>query len=794
MIYPKNIEEKIGFDKIREILSEYCLSPLGRRYVEKMQFSADFQLIERLIRQTQEFRKLIVEGESFPSSHYIDVTPSIEKGRIEGVFLSEEEFLNLKLSLETILQCISFLKTKGERYPSLSELAANLELDAKLPAEIGKIIDENGSVKDSASPELRQIRNRLQQEQSRLRRSLNQVLQRAIEQGFTTEDASLTIRNGRMVIPVSSAYKRAVKGFIHDESATGQTVYIEPEEALETNNAIRELLHEERREIIRLLTRLTDYIRPSVQVLLKAYQFLGIIDFIRAKARLAVKLECEPADLADSQEIKWDGARHPLLFLSHSKAGKKVIPLSARLNPDQRILVVSGPNAGGKSVCLKTFALLQYMLQCGLMIPVRESSKLGIFKNLFIDIGDEQSIENDLSTYSSHLNNMKHFVNFADSRTLFLIDEFGSGTDPQIGGAMAEAILESLHRKQAYGVITTHYSNLKRFAEENEGVVNGAMRFDMNDLEPLFELEIGRPGSSFAIEIARKIGLPKAILNSAKEKIGVEQVKMEQLLGQLESEKRMYDQKYSALRAEEIRLKKAIEEYETLKNSLETDRKSIINKAKEQAQIILQNSNQLIENAIRQIKESAAEKEVTRQAREKLEAFKASIRPEKITKGRPEYQTIGGDIAEGDWVKVKGQDAIGQVVALHEKHAEISIGELKSKIKTSRLEKITRKEVDSVQKPAERNAGFDYRAKAMEFSTNLDVRGKRTDEALPEIDSFIDDAILLGQREVRIIHGKGDGILRKMIRQHLKGFPMIASIQDEHVERGGAGVTVVTLN
>lgn len=793
MIYPKNIEEKIGFDKIREILSDLCLSSLGRKYIEKIQFSSEFVSIEKWIRQTEEFRKIIINGEPFPSSHYIDASVFVEKARIAGAFLTEEEFFKLKLSLDTILLCTAFFKNRGDHYPTLQELTRNLEIDAKIPTEIGKIIDDNGSVKDSASPELRRIRSNLQQEQVRLRRSLSHALQRAIEQGFTADSATVTIRNGRMVIPVNSAYKRAVKGFVQDESATGQTVYIEPEEALEANNVIRELQYEEKREITRLLIRLTDYLRPSVPGLMKAYQFLGIVDFIRAKARLAIKLECESSGLNDTQEIKWDGARHPLLYLAHTKAGKKVIPLSARLNQHQRILVVSGPNAGGKSVCLKTFALLQYMLQCGLMIPVRESSQSGIFKNLFIDIGDEQSIENDLSTYSSHLNNMKQFVNFADSRTLFLIDEFGSGTDPLIGGAMAEAVLEHLHRKAAFGVVTTHYSNLKRFADENEGVVNGAMRFDMDNLEPLFELETGRPGSSFAVEIARKIGLPKAILNAAKEKIGVDQVKMEKLLGQLENDKRSYDQKLGRMQEDEKRLKKTIQEYENLRMALESDKKAIINDAKEEAQKILQTSNQLVERTIREIREQHAEKEFTKKARQNLDTFKASLKPEKARKRQQEYKTIGGEIREGDWVKVKGQNAVGQVVSLKEKDAEIAIGELKSKIKTSRLEKISRKEAETEQKSMSGKSSFDYHTKVMEFSSTIDVRGRRTEEALPMIDSFIDDAILLGQTELHIVHGKGDGILRTMIRQHLRSYNPVIDARDEHVERGGAGVTVVTL-
>jgi DNA mismatch repair protein MutS2 len=792
MVYPKIIEEKIGFDKIRELLKEYCISSLGRSFVDRIQFSHDFDLISRWIKQTEEFRQILIINEPFPTNSYIDASVFLHKARIEGTFLLGEEFYDLKLSLETILQCIRFFKSKAETYPTLGELVNFLDIDPKILPEINRIIDDHGAVKDSASPELRRIRNQLLQEQSKLRRSLNHVLQKAIDQGYTSEGVSLTIRNGRMVIPVNAAYKRLIKGFVHDESATGQTVYIEPEEALETNNAIRELQYEEKREITRLLIKLTDFIRPSVHNLIKAYQFLGIVDFIRAKAKLALTLESEPAGRVNNPEIKWHKAIHPLLYMSHKKSGKKVVPLTATLHNNQRILIVSGPNAGGKSVCLKTFALVQYMHQCGLMAPVKESSTLGIFKNLFIDIGDEQSIENDLSTYSSHLNSMKHFANFSDGQTLFLIDEFGSGTDPQVGGAMAEAVLEHLHKLNAFGVITTHYSNLKKFADECSGIVNGAMRFDMDNLEPLFELEIGRPGSSFAIEIARKIGLPKVVLKAAKEKIGVDQVKMERLLGQLENDKRLYDQKLQQLRNDEKKLNSTMQEYETLRQFMENNKKAMINEAKEQAQKILRDANQMVEKTIREIKEVKADKELTKVVRHDLEEFRKKIKPEKPAKIQSVYETVGGLIKEGDWVKVKGQDTIGQVVALREKDAEIAIGELKSKVKTSRLEKITRKEAENVAKPSSiRPIGLDYHQKVRDFSTNLDVRGKRTDEALAIIDQFIDDAILLGQKEVRIVHGKGDGILRKMIRQHLKGFPAIADAKDEHVETGGAGVTVV---
>ncbi len=794
MLFPKNIEEKIGFDKIRERLKESCLSSLGRDFVDKMQFNADFDLIVKWIRQTEEFRKIVVTNEPFPTTAYLDATVFLQKAKIEGTFLSGEEFYQLKISLETIIQCISFLKKKADLYPHLKDLSNPIDLDPTIITAINRIIDEHGEVKDGASPELRRIRSQIQHEQMRLRKSLHQVLQKAIENGFTSDTVSLTIRNGRMVIPVNAAYKRSVKGFVHDESSTGQTVYIEPEEALETNNLIRELQYEERREVTKILIQLTDLIRPSVWPLMKAYQFLGIIDFIRAKAKLAIALECEPAGMVNENIIKWDQARHPLLYLTHKKSGKTVVPLSASLHPDQRILIVSGPNAGGKSVCLKTFALVQYMFQCGLMAPVSESSTLGVFKNLFIDIGDEQSIENDLSTYSSHLNNMKHFVNFSNANTLFLIDEFGAGTDPQVGGAMAEAVLEHLYNNKAFGVITTHYSNLKKFADVREGVVNGAMRFDMEQLEPLFVLDIGRPGSSFAIEIARKIGLPKVILNAAKEKIGVDQVRMEKLLGQLEHDKRIFDQKMQQVMQEQQTLKQKIQQYDTLKQTLETNKKAIINDAKEEAQKLMQQTNQLVERAIREIKENRADKEITKMVRQELEVHKKVVKPEKTKKVVSEYETIGGEIKKGDWVKVKGQNTVGQVVDLKGKDAEIAIGDLKSKVKISRLEKITRKEVEnSVNIISSKVPALDYHRKVVDFNPNLDVRGKRTDEALPIIDQFVDDALLLGQKEVRIVHGKGDGILRKMIRQHLKAYPSIAQTKDEHVERGGAGVTIVEL-
>lgn len=796
MLYPRNIEEKIGFDKIRELLMAKCLSPLGQEYVEKMQFSADRDNIEKWIRQSMELSMAIESGEPIPTNNYFDARPYLKKARVAGAFLTEEEFHKLKLSYATIVDSVKFLNQRKAVYPFLSGLTENIAVNKRLIEAIGKIIDDSGVIKDNASPELIRIRSAIQQKQTQLRKSLNTALRRSIEQGLAPEDATLTVRNGRMVIPIGAAYKRSIKGFIHDESSTGQTVYIEPEEALENNNAIRNLQHEEKREIVKLLISLTDLIRPEIDDIFRAYQLLGILDFVMAKAKLAIDLGCEIPEFVNRPHIDWIDARHPLLFLSHRRLGKAVVPLNVTLHEDQKILIVSGPNAGGKSVCLKTIALLQYMFQCGIAPPAREGSAFGLFQRLFIDIGDEQSIENDLSTYSSHLKNMKHFVNFSNQETLFLIDEFGAGTDPQIGGAIAEAVLEQLYKNKSFGVVTTHYSNLKKFADSQPGIVNGAMRFDIEALEPLYELQVGKPGSSFAIEIARKIGLPRQVLNGAKERIGVEQIKLETLLAQLENDKKNYEEKLNAVKIEERRLAQVVEEYEGLRKLVENNKKTIIEEARREAQQILQNTNQVVEKTIRQIKENKAEKEATKKAREDLEKYKASIKPAKPKRSSIAYQVESGEIGVKDWVRIKGQNAVGQVVQLHDKSAEIAIGNLKSTVKINRLEKISRKEAEkSTGKTSPAPVrGLDMRAKIADFSPNLDLRGARAEEALGKIDAFIDDALLLGQKELRIIHGKGNGVLRQVVREQLRKYPIIKDARDEHIERGGAGVTLVKLN
>jgi DNA mismatch repair protein MutS2 len=800
MIYPKNFEQKIGFDQIRALIKEECASTLGQAFADKMRFSDNYELIEKLISQTAEFKQILIIDDSFPSNNYLDVSSHLRNAELEGSFLSEEQFYDIKLSLNTILACVKFFAQKEETtYPQLRELSKQVEVDRKLVQLIDFTIDERGKVRDSASSELGRIRKEIIAEQSNLRRKLDQILRFAKSQGYTDDDMMLTVRSGRMVIPVAAEHKRKLKGFIHDESATGQTVFIEPAEVFDLNNSIRELELAEKREVIRILTKLTNDLRPSIPALKKAYTFLGLIDFVRAKAKLALRLGAGKPKGINKQHVEWINARHPLLQLSLEKQGRKVVPLDITLNKDYRILVISGPNAGGKSICLKTVGLLQYMYQCGLLVPMEEHSTIGMFDNIFIDIGDEQSLENDLSTYSSHLSNMRHFLKFADKKTLLLIDEFGTGTEPQFGGAIAESILEQLNNEKAFGVITTHYTNLKFYADRTQGIVNGAMRFDVEKLEPLYRLEIGTPGSSFALEIATKIGLPKQVISASQDRLGNKQVQFDKLLRELQIEKEVYAKRNLDLSTRERILKKSVTEYNELKTYLDNQKKTVLNEAKIQAKKILQDANQKIENTIREIKEKGAEREATREARRSLDELKMQLAPESlVVAARPafeEEEVVGGAIEEGSFVRIKDNGAIAEVISIKVKDVEVRIGALKSTVKLNRLEKISRREykaaVPEDEKP--RSKGVDINEKMMSFSYNLDLRGKRGDEALTEVDNFLDNALLLGTQELRIVHGKGDGILRNLIRNHLKSYKQVASMHDEHADRGGAGVTIVTL-
>ncbi len=819
MLYPKNIEEKLGFDRIRQMLSEACLSSLGRSFVEKIRFSDRFDQIQKMVGQVAEMKEVVAHEPDFPQSNYIDVNQQITKARIEGAFLTEEEFFDLKLSLRTIQSIQRFFETKEEpSFPHLRELTHQAFQERKtddddkprrnksddlslLLKEIDRIIDDRGRLRDNASAELQHIRRELIAEQSRLRKTLDSMLRTAQQNGWVPEGATMTVRNGRMVIPLVAEHKRKIRGFVQDESDSGKTVFLEPADALESNNEIRELESRERREIVRILLELTSKVRPHTEELKRAYTFLGIVDFIRAKAKLALEMDANAPHFVQKPLVDWHGARHPLLLMSYRKQGRNVVPLHVKLDHEERILLVSGPNAGGKSVMLKTIGLIQYMFQCGLLVPVDDFSTIGLFRNLFMDIGDEQSLENDLSTYSSHLTNMKHFLLHSDKKTLFLIDEFGTGTEPSLGGAIAESILNEINRSGAYGVINTHYSNLKTFADRTDGLLNGAMRFDAEHLEPLYQLETGKPGSSFAFEIGRKIGLPKPVLDAARQKLDRHQVNFEKLSKELEIEKKVFQDRNAQNLQRQNELDKLTEQYQTLKNYLDTEKKRLLNEAKTQAKELLREANAKIENTIREIREQGAEKLATKEIRQQLTDFSSKqLQPEVIVppKAAPvnEVEVVGGVITTGSLVRVKDQNTVGEVLELKGKDAVIAIGDLRTTIKVNRLEKVSRKEFKAAtgdDKPRAKLTGVDLNEKAVNFSFNLDIRGRRGEEAMVEVDNFMDDAIMLGYPELRIVHGKGDGILRQLIRNHLRSYSQVARMTDEHPDRGGAGVTIVEM-
>ena len=794
MLYPANLEQKINFVKIKELLKAECTSSLGQGYVDSMVFSTDLNLVQRLLDQTEEFRQLLIAGESFPSSHFTNLNPYLEKAKLEGAFLDQDEFQEVKLALQTLKSCITFFQKFGDPYPSLKALLGLLmDLDLKLLQVIDQVLDEKGKLRSNASKELQLIRSQLLYEEGRLRKVMERIFKEARAKGLMPEDAAMTIRGGRMVIPIAAENKRKLRGFIHDESATGQTVFMEPEEALDINNEIRDLEYMEKREIIRILTRLTDQLRPNIPALRKATNFLGVLDFVRAKARFALKTESHKPILTQERTLQWSHARHPILEISLKAQGKQVVPLNIKLDHQKRLLLISGPNAGGKSVALKTVALLQYMLQCGLLLPVHPDSKSALFDHFFIDIGDEQSLENDLSTYSSHLMSMKHFTQFANKKTILFIDEFGTGTEPQFGGAIAESILLALAKLGAYGVITTHYGNLKQLAEKQQGLVNGAMRYDVEKLEPLYQLEIGKPGSSFALEIASKIGLSKEIVAYAKEQIGEERVRYDRLLTQLENEKNQYALLLKEVKEKEKLLEAKLKEYNQLKDTLEQTKKQYIQEAKVEAKSLLDQANKKIESVIREIKEGKAEKEATKSIRKDLDEFKEEVKPEKVSVQDPEIQVVGGQIQVGNWVRLKDNGAIGEVLLLKSKDAELLIGDLKSTVKLSRLEKIAKATAKKELKSMEKRGSYQTTTKMMDFSPNLDLRGKRGEEVLPLIQTFIDEGYMLGVKNLRIVHGKGDGILREVTRNLLRTMSQVQKLEDEHADRGGAGVTLVTL-
>lgn len=784
-VYPLDFESKLGFDQVRSRLLNDCLGDLGRRHVEAIAFSSDAAVIRTALRRALEFKNILLKGETFPLSAYADPSVYFDVIRIEDSFLEEEHFQEILAVLQSVLVIHRFLNGAKEEYPELFRLTEPVSLPASMVAAIESKFSDKGKIKDNASPELARIRKRLREEESRVRRLTDQIFRDSVGQSWVPEGATLTIRDGRVVIPILAEHKRKLRGFIMDESATGQTVYIEPAESLEANNEIRDLLHADRREVIRILKELTALLRQHLEAIKEACVFLGLIDFNRAKAKLALALDADMPAIADRPHLNWVIARHPLLYLS-LKGKREVVPLTIDLPADERFLLVSGPNAGGKSVCLKTVGLIQYMVQCGLLVPMYEQSTVGIYKKIFLDIGDQQSIENDLSTYSSHLKNMTFFLQHADADTLVLMDEMGSGTDPNFGGGIAEAILASLLEKKVWGVATTHYYNLKLFASNRRDIRNGSMQFDTRKLQPLFQLEIGKPGSSFALEIARKTGLPHATIERAEQIIGKELTGLETLMKTVADEKLQVQRSQRELADKERKLNEERQRYQRLSNEIEGKKKEIIDKAKTEASTLLKETNREIEKTIRHIRENKAEKKETRKVRQGLVQLADKVQPH-VTKPTAPPQVL----KEGDKVRLIGQEVTGTLVSIKDKQAVIEFGSARTTVKLNQLVRSDLVEPTSVSKA--RAMGVDVMRKQSSFVSTLDLRGKRAEEVVAELDRFLDDAILLSQGELRILHGKGEGVLRKIVRDRLKTVKEVASFADEHVDRGGAGITVVVL-
>ena len=875
MIYPKNFESKIGFDEIRRMLKEHCLSTLGKEQVDEIAFSEDAGVVNEVLQQVREFRQLQQAVEKPELNYFFDVRESVARIRLENTHLEEDELYDLRRSLETIGKIVDFLNKEDVRstkydvagskdtpslnpqpsafaYPALQRLAADVLTFPAMIRRIDSILDKFGKIKDSASMTLAGIRHDMEQTAGSISRTLYTILHSAQRDGLVAQDVAPTLRDGRLMIPVAPGVKRRIKGIVHDESATGKTVFIEPAEVVEANNKVRELEAAERREIIRILTVFSDEIRPHVQDILNSYRFLATIDLIQAKATMAEQMQAIEPQVKSEPYIDWIRAIHPLLQRSLQSQGKSVVPLDITLtaNPSPltskpcRLLIISGPNAGGKSVCLKTVGLLQYMLQCGLSIPVGDRSTVGLFRNIMIDIGDEQSIADDLSTYSSHLLNMKNMMRQADGHTLLLIDEFGGGTEPTIGGAIAEAVLKQFWQKQTFGVITTHYQNLKHFAEDHPGVVNGAMLYDRHQMQALFQLSIGQPGSSFAIEIARKTGIPEEVISDASEIVGSDYIQSDKYLQDIVRDKRYWEGKRQTIHQHEKSLEGHIQRYETNLEEIERERKAILNRAKQQAEELLAEANRKIENAIREIREAQAEKERTRIVREELQEFREQVvnddtrglmseedfarklrqmeerkarKAQRKEKRGAEQKAISeklksnlspltshlSPLKPGDSVRIKGTNSIGEIEAIQGKQVTVIFGGLRSKVKLEQLERCEKAKTtsdDGTNKHAHLAIQTSHVTRAtmedrrQNFHQDLDVRGMRGDEALDTVMHFIDDAILIGLSRVRILHGTGTGILRQLIRQYLHTVPNVKSAKDEHVQFGGAGITVVDLD
>ena len=852
-LYPHNFEFKIGFSSIREELLGYCSSALGQSIIQNIEATNDYALIVKSLSEIREMINLISSASVLPSLQLVDCRQLLHELRPGGSFLEEEALVDLRhmlISLHDLHKFFTETSTEGDRqdeslsyvYPSLSKLYFDAPTFPKIEQALTSLLDTEGKIKDTASKELRRIRQELRDCERSLSGMLARIVSNARKEGWIDLDVQPAMRDGRLVIPVQPQHKRRIKGIVHDESATGKTVYIEPVEMVEANNRIRELEGEERREIIRILIEIANKLRPNITHLLRAYELLAYTDAILAKARWARTYEAISPAIVDSPHLEWYSARHPLLMHSLKAQGREVVPLDIKLTEDEgRLLIISGPNAGGKSVCLKTVGLLQYMVQCGLPIPIGETSTVGIFNHFFIDIGDEQSLEDDLSTYSSHLKNMKHFDRYSDDKTLILIDEFGGGTEPTIGGAIAQALLHRFNVSRAYGVITTHYQNLKNFAEDTDGLINGAMLYDRHEMRPLFKLSIGRPGSSFAIEIARKIGLPEDVIAEASEIVGSEYIDMDKFLQDIIRDKRYWETKRQSIRKEERTLQEAAARYTIEAEETEKQRRAILAEARQEARKIVDEANGRIERTIKEIREAEAEREITLGIRQSLKVYQEELEEEIVidTKAREKAQRevekllrrrerkqkgekSGQSEAEvaqhfrvatklakreeqkdttfkvGDYVRLDGQKTVASIISLNARDATIALGMIKMTVTLDKLRPVSDKEVTRVQSQQKSSSSSSSKSvidqihdKRLHFKQDIDLRGMRVGKGVEAVRYYIDDAIQLGISRVRILHGTGTGALKQAIREYLKTVRGVKRVADEHVDFGGAGITIV---
>ena len=827
MIYPSNFEQRVGFDRIREQIMERCSMLSARELMAAEGFSRSRREVEERLTLADEMRTILAMEPGAEIGEQEDLRSIIDKIAVEGAYLMADECAVLLRALRGVSAIVGFIRSRREgSYPALRRMTERVQLFPDLQREIERVVDDKGEVRSSASQELSEIRRAIREHEGQVAKRLQQVLQRAKASGIVEADAMISIRDGHAVIPVAAANKRKLAGFIHDESATGRTFYVEPVEVVELNNELRELEYAQMREIVRILTELTAVLRGDVEGLSRIEEYLTRVDMLRAKARWALDNGAVKPIISTEGRLLLRKARHPLLEQTLKAQGKAIVPLDMELNAERRILVISGPNAGGKSVCLKTTGILQYMVQCGFLVPALENSEFPLFDSLMIDIGDQQSLENDLSTYSSHLVNMKAMLAEASEHTLIMIDEFGSGTEPTIGGAISESILERFVERKAYGVITTHYANIKYFASRNEGVANGAMAFDVKNIQPLFSLEMGKPGSSFAIEVARKIGLPEDIVRMAMDKAGEDHINLEKQLREIARDKRYWAEKRDRIRQTDRKVEQLEQTYTDRLQSIRDERKVILDRARKEAEALIAEANRTIENTIRTIRESQADKELTRIARKEFEGFADAVvddaaekhddhikrEMERLARRRerreerrmerergvepaPKAEEVKpAKIEVGSKVKIEGQDVPGVVQMIKGKKAQVAFGQMMIMVEMERLKAVSSAEYREATRPttARTVVSVDINQRKLNFRDHIDVRGMRASEALAAVEDLVDDALMVGVSGVTILHGKGTGALKEEIRRYLRTVRDVATVADDHADRGGAGITVVT--